>query len=98
MTSEGGDAAMKRLKSKTRFVLLALPLAGLLLAGCATDEPYPGAFGASVRHMIAAQTAYPGDRAAGLDGQKAETVLSTWRKDVAKPKVTEQKLIDIRFQ
>jgi len=91
---------MKHLIHQSQSVLLpSLSLSAiLLLVGCATDaEPYPATFGDSVRQMIAVQTADPNYRAAGLDGDKAEAVLSAYREDVAKPKSVERQIIDIRL-
>ena len=70
--------------------------AALLLAACATDPAVDNLrFGESVRHMITLQTADPNSGAPGLDGEKAETVLRTYRGDVAELKTTERQSIEL---
>ena len=68
------------------------------LVGCETYEELPGGeFGASVRHMIALQTAEPEQAARGMDGPKARKVLEQYRKDVAKPKEAEKPVINLNI-
>ncbi len=78
--------------------LLAL-IAGLMLAGCATepDITQDPDFGQSVRHTIALQTANPGASAPGMDAEKAATVLRTYRQQVGDHKTIEQDMIDMRL-
>ena len=75
-----------------------LAVAVLLAGGC---ESQPSAveanFGSSVRNIVAVQTAQPGQPAPGLDGNKAEAVLETYRGDVAKPERVERDLIQINL-
>ena len=68
-------------------VSLGTGLALLLLAGCASDDPWDNyRFGGAVRHQIAIQTANPGASAYGLDGVKAAGALSAYQKDQGDPK------------
>ena len=74
-----------------RILLIAATLSAVT-AGCASETPYVDArWGESVRSMITAQTADP--MAAALpsaeapqegDGQRIETTLENYRKDVAR--------------
>lgn len=62
------------------------------LAGCASETPRVDAeFGNSVRHMVEAQTLDPeasrnppAEAPAVADGQRVETVLEGYRKDVSR--------------
>lgn len=82
----------KIIKQTAKFTMPA----ALLLAGCQFTPPATERnFGASVRNMIAVQTAKPIENPSGLDGQKAEAVLDIYRKDVAEPKKVEQDIIEI---
>ncbi len=66
---------------------LGMGLALLLLAGCASKDPWENYhFGGAVRHEIAIQTANPGASAYGLDGVKAAGALSAYQKDQGDPK------------
>ena len=66
---------------------LGTGLALLLLAGCASNDPWDNyRFGGAVRHQIAIQTANPGASAYGLDGVKAAGALSAYQKDQGDPK------------
>ena len=68
-------------------VSLGTGLALLLLAGCASNDPWDNyRFGGAVRHQIAIQTANPGASAYGLDGVKAAGALSAYQKDQGDPK------------
>jgi type IV pilus biogenesis protein CpaD/CtpE len=83
--------------------LLPLMLAGatLALAACASDPKQENdpAFGSSVHRMIQAQIHNP--RAAanppaeapdGVDGQRAEQVVKTYRKDADKPSAVRERI------
>ncbi len=59
--------------------LLSLPIAAVLLAGCAEPTVLDPPFGESVRHMIALQTADPSRDAPGLDGEKARKTFDAYR-------------------
>jgi hypothetical protein len=75
-----------------------LPLSLILFTGCeSTPTATEQDFGASVRNMIELQTAQPGDTGLGLDGQKAEAVLDSYRQDVGKPKDVERDIIQINL-
>jgi membrane-associated PAP2 superfamily phosphatase len=68
-------------------VRLGASLALLLIAGCASNNPWENYhFGGAVRHQIAIQTANPGASAYGLDGVKAAGALSAYQKDQGDPK------------
>jgi hypothetical protein len=82
-------------KHATTFLF---PVALTVLTGC---ESAPTAteqnFGSSVRNMIELQTAEPAEPALGMDGQKAEAVLESYRQDVAKPKEVNRDIIQINL-
>lgn len=68
---------------------LAVVLGGL--AACQTEPTRSEReFGDSVRQMVAAQKYQPAgtptEASSGLDGQKAEKIMSVYRDDVAQPK------------
>lgn len=66
---------------------LGTTLALLLIAGCASNNPWENYhFGGAVHHQIAIQTANPGASAYGLDGVKAAGALSAYQKDQGDPK------------
>jgi type IV pilus biogenesis protein CpaD/CtpE len=83
--------------------LVPLMLAGatLVLAGCASDpkQEHDPAFGSSVRQMIQAQihdpkaaANPPAEAPDGVDGQRAEQVVQTYRKDADKPSAVRERL------
>ncbi|MEW6168862.1 MAG: hypothetical protein AB1651_14370 [Pseudomonadota bacterium] len=76
------------------FRSLSLAVAAAALAACASSPQQENdpAFGSSVRNMISAQVhnpaavSRPGDSAPdGIDGERAASVLKTYRSDVDKP-------------
>jgi chaperonin GroEL (HSP60 family) len=68
------------------------------VAGCeSTPTALERNFGSSVRNMIELQTAQPGYRGYGMDGQKSEAVWQSYRKEVADPKKVEQSIIQIQL-
>ena len=74
--------------------LLIAVLMAPFLTGCAgNDELVESNYGESVRHMIAAQTAYPNRDVTGLDGQKAALTLQRYRTDVARPQEVDRKAL-----
>ena len=81
-----------------RNIIFLLPLTLVLFTGCeSTPTATEQNFGASVRNMIELQTTQPAETALGLDGQKAEAVLESYRQDVAKPKDVERDIIQINL-
>jgi hypothetical protein len=84
--------------SRVHRCLATLGVVTALLVGCETYEELPGGeFGASVRHMVALQTADPEQEARGLDGPKARKALDQYRNDVAKPKEAEKPVINLKI-
>lgn len=86
---------MRKLTTMTG-VALAASLG--LIAGCAYGPAAVEAdYGNSVRHMVQAQTINPApvDTHAieGSDGQRLNTVLETYRKDVSKPEDVKKDII-----
>jgi hypothetical protein len=82
-------------KQTLRVALLA---SFTLLAGCeSTPTALERNFGSSVRNMLELQRAHPGYKGSGMDGQKSEVVLETYRQDVAEPKKVEENLIQIHL-
>ncbi|MCU7934952.1 MAG: hypothetical protein KZQ99_08740 [Candidatus Thiodiazotropha sp. (ex Dulcina madagascariensis)] len=72
--------------------------ASTLLVGCeSTPTALERSFGSSVRNMIELQTAQPGYRGHGMDGQKGEAVWHSYREEVADPKKVEQSIIQIQL-
>jgi len=62
----------------------------LLIGACATHDDWDNPrFGESVRHTIALQTTDPDAGARGLDGEKAENVLRTYRGSTGSPESVE---------
>ena len=75
------------LRRVVRAGWLASPI---FLAACAMDQEWDNPrFGESVRHTIALQTTDPDAGAPGLDGEKAENVLRTYRGSTGSPKSVE---------
>ena len=75
--------------------ILLIPVV-MAFSGCQTaPSKVDDNFGSSVRHVVAIQTARPGQETPSLDGEKADAVLQTYRKDVAKPEKVERDLIRI---
>jgi type IV pilus biogenesis protein CpaD/CtpE len=78
---------------------LAFAASLALLTGCAHGpEAVEADYGNSVRHMMQAQTANPtapADTSAieGSDGQRLNTVMETYRKDVSKPEDVKKDII-----
>jgi type IV pilus biogenesis protein CpaD/CtpE len=89
------------MKSHNTLRLLAGISASALLAACTTEPTATEAnFGASVRQMIEAQTYDPSTLTAPStetidsgDGRRLETVLETYRTDVAKPAVVNEDIV-----
>ena len=81
--------------------MLAGITASALLAACTTEPTATEAnFGASVRQMIEAQTYDPStlttpstETIDSGDGRRLETVLETYRTDVAKPAVVNEDIV-----
>ena len=68
----------------------------ITLVGCQTEPSRVDTnFGSSVRHVVSVQTAPSNKPTPSLDGEKANTALQVYRKDVAKPEKVERDLIRI---
>jgi type IV pilus biogenesis protein CpaD/CtpE len=85
--------------NSSKTVISVALAAGLALAGCATGpETVEKDFGNSVRHMMQVQTANPSAPVDGNaldhgDGQRANSVMEAYRKDVGKPEEVKKEII-----
>jgi hypothetical protein len=89
---------MPRFNTDRHYSLFVPLLIATLLAGCeTTPTALEQNFGSSVRKMLEQQTAPPGYKGFGMDGEKSQVLLKSYRQDVAKPQNVEKSILQIKL-